>query len=267
MKNIQRLVYSIIILSILTSCEKVINVDIDNAKKAYVIEGTISNISSPTEPTEVKISFTRNFSESNTFDGVSGADVSIQVNADSIYKLTEVATGVYRNSAIVGIPGNTYHLTVFLAGKTYTATSTMPLVVNLDSITVNNNSFGGEAGSKSIDPLYHDPVGKGNSYRLIEYVNGMQVKKVFVQNDDFSDGKIVTQPLINQDGKIKSGNFVTVEMQCIDANMYLYWNSLDQSATGDSQSATPANPVTNIIGGALGYFSAHSVTSKSIVIP
>ena len=54
-------------------------------------------------------------------------------------------------------------------------------------------------------------------------------------------------------------------MQCIDNAVYKYWFSLNQSATGTSQSASPANAVSNISGGALGYFSVHTVESKTVV--
>ena len=54
-------------------------------------------------------------------------------------------------------------------------------------------------------------------------------------------------------------------MQNIDPVVYKYWFSLSQNATGETQSASPANPVSNIKGGALGYFSAHTISTKSII--
>ncbi len=56
-------------------------------------------------------------------------------------------------------------------------------------------------------------------------------------------------------------------MMCIDAAVYKYWYSfLTGGASGDSNSASPANPVTNIKGGALGYFSAHTLQTKTVVV-
>ncbi|MEO6219108.1 MAG: DUF4249 domain-containing protein, partial [Ginsengibacter sp.] len=68
------------------------------------------------------------------------------------------------------------------------------------------------------------------------------------------------------DEKIMSGDTILLDMQCIDAAVYKYWFSLNQSATGNSQSASPANAVTNINGGALGYFSAHTLQTKSVIV-
>jgi hypothetical protein len=256
---------ALILLLSFSSCEKVIDIEIDEADRKYVIEGTVSNIA--TEAPEVKISQTKNFTSDNQFVGLSGATVSIQVNNGMVYPLTETTTGIYRTNGFTGIPGNSYKLAVTINGNTFTSTSIMPTtLVNLDTLTVENFAFAG-TNTKIIKPSYLDPVGKGNSYRFIQFANGKLVKKVFVQNDNLSDGLRVTRPLADRNGDLKSGDIVKVNMLCIDADVYKYWYSLDQSATGTNQSATPANPVSNISGGALGYFSAHSVSTKTITVP
>jgi hypothetical protein len=256
--------FIVMVTAMLSSCEKIIDVDFDEAAKKYVVEGNITNIAGL--PAEVKISQTKKFEDDNNFNGISGATVTIQVNNASMYNLPEVSTGVYKTSSFTGVPGSSYKLFVTVNGTVFTATSVMPLqIVNLDTLTVTDLAFGGSS-SKTIAPSYSDPAGLGNSYRFIQYINGVQVKKVFVQNDELSDGLRITRPMVNQDGDIKSGDILKVDMQCIDAGVYKYWYSLDQASTGNSN-ATPANPVSNIAGSALGYFSAHSVKSKTIVIP
>lgn len=263
------------LLVCLTSCTKVINVKLNEADKQLVIEGIVPYGDSgflwlePVYP-QVKISETKSFEDSNSFIGVSGATVSITVNGATTYQMFEGKdTGIYesRQGDFLGHPGNTYQLTVTFNGKTYTATSTMPSqLVPLDSIWAESLTFAGKT-NYTIYPSYKDPPGLGNSYRLVEYQNGVQVKHVFEQNDELSDGLIITRPLINPDGTLARGDLVRVDLQCIDANVYKYWFSLDQSATGENQSATPANPVSNIEGGALGYFSAYSTTWRTIQIP
>jgi Domain of unknown function (DUF4249) len=253
------------LLMALASCEKVIDVNINEADKKYVIEANVSN--SAAEPAEVKISQTKRFTDDNSFTGISGATVTIQVNNGTIYPLAETTTGIYKTAAFTGVPGSSYKLTVTLNGTAYTAVSVMPVkLVKLDTLTVEDLAFGGST-YKTVYPSYKDPSGLGNSYRFIQYANGVQVKKIFVQDDELSDGLTITRPFINQDGDLKSGDVVKVTMQCIDRDVYKYWYSLDQAATGANQSATPANPVSNITGGVLGYFSAHSVNSKTIVVP
>ena len=56
-------------------------------------------------------------------------------------------------------------------------------------------------------------------------------------------------------------------MQCIDDKVYLFYAALLQlSGGGPGGGVTPANPPSNISNGALGYFSAHTVRTRNIVI-
>lgn len=254
----------------LTSCEKVIDINLNTTVKKYVIEAVLTD-----EPNSCKVLLTqtKDFDENNTFDGVSGAQVTIQDNNENPVTLSETSRGVYVATNLTGVSGHKYDLTVKVNGQTFTATSTMPALVSFDSFYITERSFFGET-NKYATLLYQDPVGKGNAYRFIQYVNGVKEETVFVRDDNFNDGRIVERALLffydddeEEEKKLKTGDTVTVDMLCIDYPVYKYWYSLDQSSTGDSQSATPGNPVTNIQGGALGYFSAHTLRSKTMIIP
>src|SRR5690349_13965130 len=120
-----KIIYSALAAIVLfTSCEKVINVDLDESEKKYVIEGEVSNIAATANT--VKISQTKKFEEENTFEGVSDATVTIQVNDGNTYTLAETSTGIYTTTAFTGKPGSAYKLTVSLNGTVFTATSKMP---------------------------------------------------------------------------------------------------------------------------------------------
>jgi hypothetical protein len=268
MLNKLLIIPAFVVISLLTSCEKVIDVQLNDADKKYVIEANVTNV--PGQPSEVRISKTKAFDESNTFSGISGAVVSIEVNNGVVYTLSQSSPGIYTTSAFTGTPGSTYALKIVIGTDEFTSVCTMPLqTVPLDTVTVDNFAFGG-SDSKILVPSYLDPSGKGNNYRFVQYINAIQTKQIFVTNDDISDGLRSTRPLANPNNseteELKTGDFATVEMLCIDRAVYTYWYSLDQAATGNS-TATPANPATNIKGGALGYFSAHSVSSKTIRVP
>ena len=246
-----------------SSCEKVIDVDLESTSKKYVVEGEVST--NPTIASQIKLSQTKNFSDDNSFNGVGGAIVTITEYTgalDIIYPLTETTTGVYSNSSLVGKYGSNYKLNIQVNSNTFTASSTMPNNVNLDTLTVENISFGGD-NSLTIKPSYNDPIGLGNSYRFIQYRNNKLVKNIFVQNDAISDGRTITRPLLKRDSELEKGDSVKVIMQCIDENVYKYWFSLEQAATGNSQT-TPANPTSNINGGAIGVFSANTYSEKTI---
>lgn len=252
---------------LLGSCQKVININLGSSATQYVIVGAITD-----QPgsCQVSITQTKNFNDDNNFPGVSGATVTIENNG-VVTTLPETDSGIYQTGALQGIPGNTYHLTVNINGQIFTASSTMPQPVPLDSIYI---SAGRLNNKKYVTVVYKDPPGVANYYHFIQYVNGKKEKTVFVDDDEFTDGQTVKSQLdygndTNDPARdIKTGDNVTLAMLCIDAAVYKYWFSLNDGATGTDQSASPANPVTNITGGTvMGYFSAQTYQSKTIQAP
>lgn len=244
----------------LTSCQKVIDIDLNSKDPQIVIEG---NISDQPGPYVVHITQTVNFSESNIFPAVTGAIVTITDNLNNAETLTEMSPGVYQTSTLQGVPGRTYHLTVIANNKTYTAESTMPALVTLDSLLLEPNTSFGPA--YYIIPLFQDPPGTGNRYRCIETINHERVKDNFLYDDVLSDGLMNGQPILNFTDSLASGDSVAVELQTLDKPIYLYFFSLEQTTSG--QTGAPANPTSNISNGALGYFSAHTSRTKIAVIP
>ncbi|HOY49299.1 MAG TPA: DUF4249 domain-containing protein, partial [Flavobacteriales bacterium] len=60
---------------------------------------------------------------------------------------------------------------------------------------------------------------------------------------------------------------IFVELWGIDKGVYEYYNTLNSILGGAGPSvASPANPTSNITGGAMGYFSAYTI-SRSWIIP
>jgi hypothetical protein len=144
----------------------------------------------------------------------------------------------------------------------------MPKKVNLDSLRINTFPFNGEI-RYSVIPVYLDPVTLGNSYRFIQKINDTIDPTFHIFNDNLNNGKVNQRPLRGGDEKlkIKPRDNVFVEMQCISNATYIYYNSLDQqSGAGPGGGTAPSNPPSNIVGGALGIFSAHTVQRKTITI-
>jgi uncharacterized protein DUF4249 len=257
-----------IVSMLLTSCEKVIDLKLDNVEKKYVIEAMITD-----EPghSRVILSRTKDFNEDNSIDYVSGAVVTITEQNGATTVFPQTAPGTYELADYVGTPGRNYFLNVTINGQTFSAGSAMPQKVNLDSIYITDEFLFTDT-RKIANVEFKDPDGRGNNYRFVQYVNGFKEKQLQIQNDDYTDGNNVTNRLFffsdeEDSGFIDSGDEVSIEMQCIDAAMYRYWFSLFRSALGTSGQATPANPVSNLQGGALGYFSAHTYQRKTIIAP
>jgi hypothetical protein len=249
------------------SCEKEIDIDLNNSTPQIVIEG---NISDEPGPYTVKLSKTVNFSDPNTFPPVSGATIIISDNTGAVDTLIETSSGLYQTHSIAGVQGNTYTLKVIAEGNQYNAVSTIPYKVNLDGARFDLNSQPGESEETySIIPLYLDPVELGNSYRFFFSAHGKTDKQYQVSNDNFGNGSINAQPFFTDSEYIKilKGDTVKVTMLCIDVNTYNYYYTLSQIGDGGIiGGATPTNPPSNITGNkALGIFSAYTTQTKTAI--
>lgn len=257
--------FIVVFLLALAACKKVIQVDLNSAAPQIVIEGDVTNVPGPYQ---VTISKTVNFSASNSFPPVSGATVQItDSNTAQTYTLAETTPGLYSTNSFQGHVAHTYILSVTAGGTSYTASSTMPVAVPIDSVTFVNNPD--VKNKNSIDAVvnFQDPPGLGNDYHFVETINGNRVPDIFVFEDRLSDGKYIRQTLYNDTSTLHSGQTLKVDMYCVDKNIYNYFFSLFQvSGNNGFQSASPANPISNLSNGALGYFSAHTVSSRGLLV-
>ncbi len=252
--------FSLFALSItaLVSCTKEVDVKLDNAEAQVVIEGQVTNVSFA----EVKLSKSVPFSNSNHFPAISGAVVNITDNEGTKYELTETTPGTYSNASLTGVPGRTYQLHIVAEGKTYAASSAMPLPVTLDSL-VAEKLFMGTEYIYIVKPVYTDPPQLGNCYRFIETINNKRYPHTWTWDDKMLNDGVSSIPLVQRDSTIAVNDVVEVEMQCIDKNVFRYFEALSDMK---HNATTPANPPSNISGGALGYFSAHTSQKKKVVV-
>jgi len=249
----------------ITSCQKVINIDLNSASPAIVITGNISNLPGPYT---VTLSQTVNFSQPNSFPPVTGAFVTIADNAGNTDTLTETSAGTYQTSSITGVPGRTYILTVVANGQTYTAASTMPQPVTFDTLTIiKKTGLGFKNGGNDTNLLpragFLDPAGIANYYRFIETRNDTLLSNIYITSDEYRDGLYINYNL-HTDTSLAVNDSVKVEMQCIDKPTYQYFQTFNEAS--GSTNVTPSNPVSNISNNALGYFSAHASEYRAIKV-
>jgi uncharacterized protein DUF4249 len=269
MKKIFRISFLIILplCCVLTgpSCKKVIQVNLNNAAPQIVIEGNITDVS---DTYQVQITQSVNFSANNTFPPVTGASVQItDSTTGQTVVLNESDSGIYTASSLLGLPRHTYNLQVTIGDKQYTASSTMPQPVPLDSVTFTENAnFNNKLDINAV-VNFQDPPTVGHYYQFVEQINERLIPDIFVFDDRLSNGRYIQEPLYNDSSYLQMGDTLSVKMYCIDEATYNYFNTLmNVAGSNNFQTATPANPITNISNGALGYFSAHTSTERRLVI-
>jgi hypothetical protein len=259
----------LIIPVVLISCQKVISLELNTVSPVIVISG---NVTDKSGPYYVQITKTVNFDQPNVFPKISGATVKISDNFGNIDTLSETSSGsgIYSTSVLQGIPGRTYTLTVEVDSVTYTAVSSMPFPVNIDTMRIIDvNDF--RRKRKELEVTFNDPAGITNYYRFEETVNNYKSNNYSLMNDRYNDGKTIVRDInVNDSTDLKTGDLIILELQSIDKATYDYFRTL-RFASGSSglgfTSASPANPISNFDNGALGYFSAYSMKSKTVVVP
>lgn len=250
------LFFSMLTLIVLSSCEKVIDIDLNSEDPKVVIEAYFYEGDSTHTVTITK---TLNFDETQAFPQVNNATVTISDNLGNTAAFISNGDGTYTLNNFPGIGGRTYTLTVLVDGKTYTAQSVMAQPVIMDDLLVDLIPFGQDT-FKTVVPVFQDPGGIANYYSYHVFQNGIRRGDINLQDDQFIDGNISLQPLFLSE--LNLGDTIRVDMFGIDKPIWQYFNQLEVNTTSGT---TPANPVSNFSGGCMGFFSARTINSKTIV--
>ncbi len=267
----KQILYILPLIFGLYSCTEIIELNIKNASPALVIEANLASDSVLT----VKLSKSIKLSDEKDFPIVSDAIVFIeQVNGLSEMLIFQ-DNGKYVSSIIKGAPGESYQLQVITNNKTLSSISTMPLMVPFQEINIEKrNSFGFSNPNNmqneteayyDIKVKFSDPPEENNFYRFVEFINGEKIRE-YLYDDRLNNGNLVEFELFRFNRLLKQGDAVKIEMQNLSKEFYVYLATLNELRLSARTGSTPANPLTNITNGTLGYFNTYTVQSYDFVI-
>lgn len=265
-RNKSNFLWMLMLTLICSSCEKVIDIKLDSSASQLIIEGEVTTAKGPYL---ITITDSKNVDENNVFTGRNDAVVVINdLTAGISETLNNTGFGKYLTTFIQGTAGHTYQMIVTLDNKIYTATSTVPTTaVRIEGLYVESSSY--DTDDVYMVPIYTDPVGKGNYYRLRQWINGVLIKGSYVRSDEATDGRKYNAQLyystdaVDGNPLIEYGDSLTVELQCIQKDVYDFYRTLNATIAQDV--STPSNPLTNISGGALGVFNACRSNKLSVI--
>lgn len=250
-------------LFFLCGCTEKIDVDLFESPVKLVVEGYVT---SEVKQHSVLLSRSSPYFSDLPPEMVSGATVTIE-DSSTLYTLYENAPGIYLTYAVfAGIPGSSYTLTISVDGETYSATSVMPSVQPIDSIMF----YRSETNEKvyEIGLFTQEPSTPGDHYFWKVYKDFILMSKNITQlefaNDDLINGNYLSGIRV-QSVEAKPGNRITLEMASITEEYYEYCLAIIKEtlyADGPFESA-PASITGNISNGALGFFTAYSLTRRS----
>ena len=260
-------------LAAVTSCTKIIDIELNSAAQKIVIEAKISDNN---RPARVILTRTTDFFNPDTLERVTDATVIITSNLGETDTLKEMSDGIYRGSTIKGKSGTRYFIKITDGTQTYEADSFLPEKVNIDSVgflkkeTKSPHSTPGYL----VNCTFTDPGDQHNYYRI----NASVISQDTTRHQTLSKTTVIDDPLfngrqntvsINRMQSFQPGDTVLIELISIDQDVFRYFHQLYGSIGMPARfsSSAPANPDTNLSNGAMGYFSAQAVDSRIMVLP
>lgn len=286
----------IVVLFLLQSCEKEVQIDLEGEAPKMVVQGTIET----NRPPIIILTSTIGFFSSidlNTLQNSFIHDATITVNDGSktvTLREYSVDTGVSNRfffysldtanlgNIMLGEETKTYKLTIVQAGKTYTATTQIPRPKGPDTVWVGAPLFPRARTPQNAFQLfanYTDPDSLGNYVRYYTQRNNNMSYPSGIFSDDVVNGKQINNiALFAGDNESESGSdslsyfypgdTVTLRWSAIDKGVYKFWNSYEFSlnAVGNPFS-TPINLISNISNGGLGVWAGYGTFIKTIVVP
>lgn len=270
MKNIASILLSILTLA-LTSCETPVDLDLEQSEPRLAVEAIITD-----QPTlnYVKLHLSAPYAKNIEPQAVTNAQVDLVDNTGTSTSLIHEGQGVYKPvGQFTGVVGQTYTLTIRANGKTYTATSTLHPVAPLDKVTYKyvdgkNDDFGRKEGYY-ISTAFRDSAGVKNYYKLNIAVNGQlkqnETSDIIITEDKLYDGSYLDD--IQVPATFAKNDTLDVSLLSLTREAYEFYSALQGlSGQGGLFGRNPANLPTNISNGAVGFFSASSVSTRAITI-
>ncbi len=262
------------------SCSEKITLELDSTSNRCVIFGQITT---DTTAHVVTIHSSGDYFNNAPPRGISGAIVRISDGVEE-YILQEVDTipGRYiTDNHVFGVPGRTYTLYVEDvdlnedgALTSYQASSELLPVAEPDSINV---FFRNEWKGWVVQAFAQDPPESKDYYKFLVWVNGVlnsdSLLNINVTDDTFFNGSYTNGVVIyyvfgESYNPFKVNDTITAGFCGITEDYYKFIIEAQVAARPSAPlfSGPPANPRTNFNNGALGYFTAFSISRATTVI-
>ncbi|MDX2415705.1 MAG: DUF4249 domain-containing protein [Bacteroidales bacterium] len=260
-------------LLILSSCEEVIEIDLNSASPELVIEATIYQDS----VCIARLTRTVNYFSTEYPDFVEDATVSIQ-DGNISEELTYSGNGFYRGNLIIGTPGLSYEIVIEHNGTTYSASSSMPPETEITLLSYSKSNEQsilnpeGKTGFTISFSFIDDPL--EDNFYMISYTEegNMIERRYFMLTENSNNGGSLeyTDPDIFRFSEFifYNGGIVDVKLFTMDESVYNYFFQLDDILFWKRRYLPPVpyNPLSNFSNGALGYFAAWNYDTETIVL-
>ncbi len=282
----------LILILLLVSCEKDIDIALDPSQSKLVVDATIENGQPPVvflsksldffskiDPKVLSASLVRN-ARIKIGDGTSEVlltEDSVTRNNTKIYFYTTSGSSQFFR----GKPNTTYSMTIDVLGEVYTATTSIPEITRrIDSLWWEKVPFAEDTNAVRVVLKGGDRPGLGDYIRYFtkrgqepflpgansvfddQIVDGstyvVTIDKGFDKNQEFADSLSF----------FTKGDTVTLKLCNIDKGTYDFWRTYEFSFQSiGNPFSSPTRILGNISNDALGYFGGYGAQYRTIIIP
>ncbi|WP_281232044.1 DUF4249 domain-containing protein [Flavobacterium gelatinilyticum] len=242
-----------------TSCEDVVNLDLDAGETKLVIDAEIiwKKGTTGNEQT-IKISKTAPYYSTST-PKVSGAQVRVENSSGNVFTFNETEAGVYVCTDFVPVIGMEYKLFVQAEGQTFTASEKLTSVTPITKIEqALVPDFGGGEDVIEVTFYYNDPADQQNFY-LTDYRSEFLIFPEYENTDDeLYNGNEIKARYSHED--MMPGNTLDITHRGISKNFFNYMKLILDASNSNPFSVPPGNIRGNIVNTAdsknyaMGYF-------------
>ncbi len=284
----------ILLIAILTSCEKNIDFETQKQEPSLVVDGTIENGKAPQIILTKSLDYFFNITPQIALGSFARNAIVTINNGTVTHQLKEYEQDLglrYKafyysidssnlSTAFVGEQNKTYNLKIIFEGKEYSSQTTIPSLTKIcDSLWWRKQPDNNDTNAILVG-RFTDPIGLGNYIRYFTKINSEPFyagpKSAF--DDQVIDGKTYSIDIdkgidknraidLAKDNVFKRGDTVTLKFCNTDKATYNFWNTWEfaYQAIGNPFS-TPNKVLSNISNNGLGAFCGYSVQYKTLII-
>ncbi|MCI9846869.1 DUF4249 domain-containing protein [Flavobacterium pectinovorum] len=261
------LLCSFLFILLLSSCEEVVNLDLETGEAKIVIDAEIIwNKDTDGKVQTIKISKMAPYYNTST-PKVSGAQVRVENSEGTVFTFTETEPGFYVCNDFVPVLNMEYTLFVEAEGKSFTAVEKMTPVTPIKRIEQEYRPDISGPDLLVLSIFYDDPADQQNFYLSYFTTDFLKIPYTLMSNDDLYNGNEITDEFSDTD--LKPGKTVQIVHRGISKNVYNYMNLIFEASSANPFGTTPGNIRGNIVNTndtkdfALGYFRLCEANSVS----
>lgn len=219
----KRLLFLLTSVLLFSSCEDVIEVDLNEAQERLVVEAALIKLKGFTDTNQqIRLTKTRGFFE-DSLTTVENANVTVTREDGEVFTFQHDSAGYYFTNQFQASLLEKYFLKIEVDGETYTAEETFIPVTQIDSVTQRNDAgFSGE--ETELKAYYTDPEGEDNYYLFTFFVNFVDFPTTEIYEDEFFDGNSIFT--LYQEEELEPGDEVIIQNFGLSEQFYEYMNVL-----------------------------------------